>query len=49
MSDTVSRVDDVTDLGLGCFAGLVRLDEILECVTDLVRADREFCHFCSFS
>ena len=42
--NSVSGVDDVTHLSLGCAARLVRGHEVLEGIANLVRADRDICH-----
>ena len=43
--DAVRGVHDVADLGGGGLARPIRLNEVLERVADLVRANRYFCHF----
>src|SRR6185312_13801337 len=45
VGDAVRGIHDLADLGLRGLRGVVRLDELSERVTDLVRANRYLCHF----
>ena len=47
--DAVTGVADPADLFAGGRAGLVGLNEVVQCVPDLLRTDRELRHQCLFS